>query len=125
MKTFREFFLKESQEHLDSDDFEDLTEKKKQFIGNADGFSWAVKLDGINPEFPKEPFGRQIDGLRRSRVFVKEPDTKSYHVGAKGKSTLAAVRAWVKETKPSEFYARWKSDSSIYKDDSVEIFYKP
>ena len=31
---------------------------------------------------------------------------------------------WVKENKPSEFFASWEKDSSSYKDDSVEIFFK-
>ena len=42
----------------------------------------------------------------------------------KEKATLPAVRAWVKENSPTEFYAKWKSDSSHYKDDSIQIWYK-
>lgn len=34
---------------------------------------------------------------------------------------MTAVKEWVKENKPSEFFASWEKDSS-YKDDSVEYF---
>ena len=36
---------------------------------------------------------------------------------------MTAVKEWVKENKPSEFYALWEKESSFYKDDSVEIFF--
>jgi hypothetical protein len=68
------------------------------------------------------PFGRQLGDLRKVQEWKKS--AKSTHVGSKGKATLPAVRKWVKEVKPSEFYAKWKMDSPNYKDDSVEIFYK-
>ena len=51
-------------------------------------------------------------------------NSKSIRVDAKGKATMTAVKEWVKENKPSEFFASWEKDSSSYKDDSVEIFFK-
>ena len=51
-------------------------------------------------------------------------NSKSTRVDAKGKATMTAVKEWVKENKPSEFFASWQKDSSSYKDDSVEIFFK-
>ncbi len=51
-------------------------------------------------------------------------NSKSTRIDAKGKATMTVVKEWVKENKPSEFFASWEKDSSSYKDDSVEIFFK-
>jgi hypothetical protein len=37
---------------------------------------------------------------------------------------MAVVKDWIKTNKPKEFYAVWKMDTSHFKDDVVEIFYK-
>ncbi len=96
---------------------------RKPAFGHNDGFSYAVQIDNLDSnEFFKAPFGRQLSDLRKVQEWKKT--AKSTHVGAKGKNTLTAVRKWAKETKPSEFYAKWKKDSSSWKDDSVEVFYK-
>jgi hypothetical protein len=102
-----------------------LTEVKgaKAFIGKIGKKSYAIKIDALDSNsFPEKNFGQQIGDLK----IVKEWKTnaKKDVVGSKGKATLASVKAWVTETKPSEFYASWESDSSTYKDDSVEIWYK-
>jgi hypothetical protein len=94
---------------------------KKPGYGTADGKSYAVLVDGVDSEFFKAPFGRQIDDLRKIKAFKET--AKSGYAGAKGKSTLAAVKEWVKLNEPTQFYASWKADSSYYKDDSVQIFY--
>ena len=94
----------------------------KASFGKAGEFSYAFRVDGVEPEFYNRPFGRQLDSIRKAGEFCKE--AKSYHVGCKGKSTMACVKAWVKTENPTQFYAKWKSDSSSYKDDSVEVFYK-
>ena len=97
--------------------------KRKPAFGTSDGFSYAVNIPTLDSnEFLKMPFGRQLDDSRKVGEWKKT--SKSTHVGAKGKGTLPSVKKWVKENKPSEFYAKWKMDSSSYKDDSVEIFYK-
>jgi hypothetical protein len=99
--------------------------KRKAGFGNSEGFSSAVLIDGLDSnEFFKAPFGRQLGDLKKVKDWKASQGVKTDHVGAKGKSTMAAVKAWVKSVKPTEFYARWKQDSSNYKDDSVEIFYK-
>ena len=99
--------------------------KRKAGFGNSEGFSHAVSIDALDSnEFFKASFGRQLNDLKRVREWKASQGVKTDHVGAKGKSTMAAVKKWVKEVKPTEFYARWKQDSSNYKDDSVEIFYK-
>lgn len=94
----------------------------KPFIKKADGFNYAVQIDGLDNEFPSYPFGRQLSDIKKLKEWKK--DAKKGYVGAKGKATMTAVKAWIKDNKPSEFYAKWKPDSSSYKDDSVEIFYK-
>ena len=96
---------------------------KKPAFGTSDGFSYAVNIPTLDSnEFLKMPFGRQLDDSRKVGEWKKT--AKKAYVGAKGKGTLPSVKKWVKENKPSEFYAKWKMDSSNYKDDSVEIFYK-
>lgn len=81
-----------------------------------------VKIKGVDKEFYKAPFGRQLDDLKKVKAFIET--AKSYYVGAKGKGTLAAVKQWIKATNPSEYYAKWRKDSSNYKDDSVQVYYR-
>ena len=92
-------------------------------FGTNDGFTWAVRVDGIDNEFFKQPFGRRLDDQKKAVAFAET--AKKTHIGAKGKSTLAAVRAWVREEKPKQFYASWRSDSPMWKDDSVCVAYEP
>jgi len=92
-------------------------------FGNAGGDSYAVQVDGLDSnEFYKQSFGRQLSDLRKVQEFKKT--AKTGYVDAKGKSTMASVKMWVKDVKPSQFYAKWQSDASMYKDDSVEIYYE-
>ena len=93
---------------------------KATFAKTAE-FSYAYKVDGVTPGFHTAIFGRQLDDLRKVGAF--KATAKSTHVGAKRRATLAAVKEWVKLNSPSQFYARWRSDSSQYKEDCVEIFY--
>lgn len=109
MKSFKEFILTEAK-------------KPKAFFGKGGDFTYAVSIDGIDNTFPTQPFGRVMKDIKAAEEFKK--DAKSDFVGSKGKATLPAVRAWVKENSPTEFYAKWKSDSSHYKDDSIQIWYK-
>lgn len=94
----------------------------KSTIGRFGEFSYAVKVAGVDDRFFMRPFGRQLDDLRRIQAW--QSTAKTYHVGAKHKATLSAVRAWIKMMKPTEFYAKWRSDSTDWKNDSVEIYYK-
>jgi len=94
-------------------------------FGKNDGFSWAVRVDGIDNDFFRLPFGRRLEDQRKARKLKDNPAAKTIHVGAKGKSTLAAVKKWAKETKPKQFYASWKSDGPLWKDDSVQVVYVP
>lgn len=99
----------------------DEAKKDKPSFGSSDGFSYAVNLNGVDNEFLNQPFGRQLDAMQKVKEFTSK--AKKGYAGAKGKSTLAAVKDWVKLNQPTQFYAKWKSDSRFYKNDSVEIFY--
>lgn len=73
-------------------------------------------------------FAYQIEGVTDADRDYKEvaeftKTAKKGYVGAKGKATMPAVKKWVRENKPSQFYAKWKADSSMWKDDTVEIWY--
>lgn len=94
----------------------------KGFTGKNGKYNYAFKIEGVDPDFLGQPFGRQIDSLKAIQEFKK--GAKSYHVGAKGKASLGAVKKWLSEEKPSQFYAQWEADSSNYKDDSVQVYYK-
>ena len=84
-------------------------------------FSFVLKIEGVPSNLFTLPFGQQIDGLKKIKEFQKIAD-KDY-VDAKGKATMAAVKGWIKDNKPKQYYAKWGADSSSYKDDSVEIYY--
>ncbi len=105
----------------ESVDLLEVKKKDKPAFGSSGGFSYAVNVDGIDNEFLNQPFGRQLDSMKKVKEFMGK--AKKGYAGAKGKSTLAAVKDWVKLNQPTQFYAKWKSDSSSYKDDSVEIYY--
>jgi len=94
----------------------------KTTIKQCGGTNYAYKVEGVNTDFHTMPFGRQLDDMRKIREFME--GATSYHVGCKGKASLSAVRQWIKERKPTQFYAKWRADSANWKDDSVEIFYK-
>ena len=81
-----------------------------------------VKINGVDKDYHRLPFGRQIEDIKKIRLFCQS--ALSYHVGAKHKPTLPAVKQWLKEKAPSEYYASWEADHYNYKDDSVQVFYK-
>ena len=103
----------------------DEAAKKNVYIGKeSDGkMCLALGIDGWNvnvKDSVKRGFGGMID-LRPEMQRIKQNGKKVY-VDAKGKATIKAVKDYVKEHKPKEFYARWKCDSSFYKDDNVEMY---
>jgi hypothetical protein len=123
----KEKIAKEIKEYLlnvlnESDDY--LTEAKpKKFIGKIEKFNYAAQLKDFDCSTLKNPnFVNQL----KLQKFVREwkKGAKIEYVSAKGRPTLSAVKEWVKENNPTEFYAKWQSDSSTYKDDTVEIFCK-
>ncbi len=100
-----------------------LTEAKKPKVvfGSDKEFNYAVKVDDVNGEFFKQPFGRQLDDMKKIKQFMKT--SKSYHVDAKGKATLASVKKWISTFKPEQVFAKWQKDSSYNKSDNVQVYY--
>lgn len=96
---------------------------QKAYIGTHDSFNYVVKVGGIDNTFPSKVFGQAMED-RKALVEWKK-NAKFGCVGSKGKATLASVKRWVKENNPSEYYASWRADSSLYKDDCVDIYYVP
>lgn len=92
--------------------------RHKPLIGNYSKFNYAILLEDTPLNSPIF----KMDDLKRIRKFTEE--AKVTHIDAKGKPTLPAVKKFIKEMKPIEYYAKWQADSSYYKDDSVEFFYK-
>ena len=81
-----------------------------------------IKVQGLPKDFAKLPFGRQIEFNTTLKTFKET--SKSAHVGAKHSSTLKAVKEWIKMMGVTEYYAVWQKDSSYYKNDSVQVYYK-
>ena len=97
--------------------------KRKAIFGVHDKRSYAVNIDVLSTNnFFRQPFGRQLDDRRRINEWKNSAEIA--FVNTKHKDTIVSVRAWVKEQKPTEFYAEWSSDSRMWKDDTVQIFYK-
>ena len=90
-------------------------------IISKDGLNYAIKLAGFNPSFLDLPFGRQIEYFKILKDFQK--GAKRSYINAKGKATKAAVKQWLKENKPKAYYAKWRQDSSMFKDDIVDILF--
>ena len=100
------------------------TKQQKPYFGLNDTKkkNYAVQINGLENDFPSKPFGQQIDSMKKLKEFKQS--AKSTRVDAKNKATMTAIKEWIKENNPSEFFASWEKDTSSYKDDSVEIFFK-
>lgn len=95
----------------------------KPSFGTSEGYNYAVNIKGLDSnDFYTEPFGRSINDRKKAKEFAQS--AKSGYADCKGKPSVPAVRKWIRENNPTEFYAMWKKDSNFYKDDSVEIYYK-
>lgn len=106
-----------------SDDFHlNEAKKEKAFVGTSDGSSWAVNMSGVKNGNQPTNLGWVMANKETIADFKKS--AKKTFAGAKGKATLPAVKKHLKMVGATEYYAKWKSDSSSYKDDSVEIWYK-
>lgn len=93
-----------------------------QFIGKADKYFWALKVDGVPSDIPKRSFGQQISYRRTLEDFTKK--AKKAYISTEGsKNYSSAVKNWVKINKPSQFYGKWQAPTAYYNDDSLEIFY--
>jgi hypothetical protein len=89
--------------------------------GEEDHWGYAVKIDGVENDFPRQPFGRQMEA--RAAVKQFQATAKRDWIGTKrrdGKRPLAEIKRWVKAVQPTQFYARWRTDVD---DDSLEVWY--
>lgn len=94
----------------------------KGFVGDMGKRSYAVKIDGVDSSFLGKSMGQQTDEWEKIKAFKET--AKKTSVDAKGKGSVAAVKAWIKMRKPDQYFATWQSDSDNYKDDSVEVWFK-
>lgn len=90
-------------------------------IGNGYS-SLAVSLDGIDIA------GIKVDNLHARLNLHCEIQNlnrvgsgKVHYISCKGKPSISTVKAYVKEHNLQKFYALWRSDSSYWKDDIVEL----
>jgi hypothetical protein len=119
--------VKENEE-LEESDLEEarrMSKGEKPFVAKAGDFNFAVNISGVENDYPNQGFSGEVENRKAVVAFTNDPKTKKTSIGAKGKSTLAAVKAWVKQNPNTEFYAKWRPDSSTYKDDSVDVYYRP
>lgn len=94
----------------------------KTSFGNDGEYNYAFRVESVEAEFYRRPFGRRLDSIRKAEAFCRRAVKYSIDCKGGGKPTMSCVKKWVKENKPSQFYAKWKMDSSCYKDDSVTIY---
>lgn len=91
----------------------------KGLVADHGGYSTAVLIDGINPQDALKLNSRDV--LMKIKEFKAK--AKQAWAGSKGKKTIPAVKKEIKLQGAKQYYARWKSDSSSYKDDSVQIWF--
>ena len=97
--------------------------KGKACYGTVDGRTYAFRVDGVDGgEFFCSPFGRRLETMKKLIEFQDETEKHEY-IRTKRRKILPAVKEWVKDTKPSQFFAVWNSETDFYHDDSVKIFY--
>ena len=78
----------------------------------------AIKIDGIGDGEAR--LGTR-NGMNAIDAFKKT--AKETYADAKEKKAIPAGKKAIKTQGATQYYAKWKLDSSGYKDDSVEIWY--
>ena len=92
--------------------------KGKACYGTVEGVSYAFRVDGVDGgEFFGLPFGRRMEAINRLMSF----QYRAKHVGY-SEVSQKAVKEWVKNVQPSQFFAFWRS-GRFYHDEYIEIFY--
>ena len=88
----------------------------KAWYGTVEGVSYAFRVDGVDGgEFFGLPFGRRIEATNRLMAY----QYRAKHVGY-SEGNQKAVKEWVKEVQPSQFFAFWRS-GRFYHDDYIEF----
>ena len=98
----------------------EIAAKSKPFIGKVKDMHYFINVDGINNNFVSEPFGRQIDSLKKIEAFKKS--AKSTHISIKRTPIAKAFKEFKDLYKPIEFFGATKINDS-FKDDSFKIWY--
>ena len=97
--------------------------KGKACYGTVDGQTYAFRVEGVDGgDLFGVPFGRRLEAMKKLFEFQDETEKHEY-IRTKRRKILPAVKEWVKDTKPSQFFAVWNSETDFYHDDSVKIFY--
>lgn len=98
----------------------EIAAKSKPFIGKVKDMHYFINVDGINNNFVSEPFGRQIDSLKKIEAFKKS--AKSAYISIKRTPIAKAFKEFKDLYKPIEFFGATKINDS-FKDDSFKIWY--
>lgn len=81
--------------------------------------SYAIKINGID-DFESLSIFDRMKELKKIDKWKNGADVKTDRILVTGKSAFAAVKKWVKQKRPSEFFARWHEG-----DGDIVVFYKP
>jgi len=93
----------------------------KAFVNKSvEGFSVVAKFDDFSAEQFSNNFGYQITHREDFKSFKQQ--AKLVTIGSKSKPTFATVKKWLSENKPKQYFAKWRGDSALYKDDCVEMY---
>ena len=113
-KIIKEGNLMKSFKELSSE----LTEAKG-FVGEVgNSKSMAVLINDVNE---RDAQRGTKDAMSKIDAFKKT--AKKAWASAKGKKTIPAVKKELKLQGAKQYYAKWPSDSSTFKDDTVEIWF--
>ena len=98
--------------------------RRKAFYGTVGESSYAFRVNGVDgADFFGLPFVRRMAVLDKLIKFEKEQAKHVSYV----KGSQRAVREWVRDNKPSQFFAWWSSDvycyERFYSNGSVKISY--
>jgi hypothetical protein len=97
-------------------------------FSSDDKFYYAYKVKGLKPYFELGDNKTKTEGRIKANHFMTT--TKSYEFvdpEGKGEKSLNAIKKWVKEFKPKEFYATWQKNSMgnfDEIDDGIKVYYK-
>lgn len=93
----------------------------KSFVNKSvEGFSVVAKFDDFSAEQFNNNLGYQISHREDFKLFKQ--NAKLVTIDSKQKPTFATVKKWVTENKPKQYFAKWRGDSPLYKDDCVEMY---
>ena len=65
-----------------------------------------VNVPGVDSHYFHKPLGRQLADIQAIKAF--KDTAKTYHIGTKHHASLSKVKQWLKENKPSAWYASWR-----------------